>query len=74
MVKQGQWWHSELILDYLAREGLTDEQGDQMLDAGRIEMGFVSWDSKANVYIFRTRHPDDTFTDYSVDLCRQIAE
>ncbi len=34
-------YHLEAILEYQAREGLTDDQMDDMLDQGRIEFGSV---------------------------------
>ena len=40
--------HIDLVLKYRDREKLTDDQMDEMIEAGRIEFGAVFWDSKAN--------------------------
>lgn len=54
-------FHSDLFLEYMRREGLTDKKADEMLDADRVEFGFVYLDSKTNELVFASGLPSKQY-------------
>ena len=50
--------HVDLLFQWMEREGLTVDQTDEAIEAGRIEFGAVHLDPKSNKL------------EWSVDICR----
>lgn len=48
--------HADLFLAYLAEHGLSDEEGDAMIEAGRVEWGQLVFDGVSVVFQAHSPH------------------
>ena len=63
-------WHFEILVRYQKREGLTDEQLDEMIEEGRLEFGHTYLDLPSKSLLFRS----DEGRNFYYDSKAKVAE